>query len=188
MTPFQRQIVAVALLAAVSASALFYVRGDLADSRASVGATEASRDHIWNNYLLAEKRGTAATVLVASGTPLGITEAVAHMRGAFVAIAAAADEKVPEDAFDLLGANGPPLLSPLALDLARNGSDAYNSLKEQIAPLQNKVLTKFDALRDEIGRLEGQIGLFTYLETLAFLLTVVSALLLNVLGARRGSE
>ena len=107
------------------------------------------------------------------------------MRGAFVAVGAAADAEVPVDAFGLLGANGLPHQSPLALDLARNRIDAYNALKEQIAPLQSRVLTKIEAYRDEIDRLEGRIGLLTHLETAAFLLTMICALLLHVLGARR---
>ena len=183
-----RQIVAVALLAALSAAGLFYIRGDLADTRAEVAATETSRDRIWNSYLLAEERGTAAAVLVASGAQLGIAEAVAHMRGAFTAIAAATDEDIPEEAFRLLGADGPLHQSPLALDLARNQYDAYNALKKQIAPVQSRAIEKIEANRDEIGSLERRIGRFTHLETLAFLLTVICALLLNVLGARRDSE
>ena len=180
-----RQIVAVAVLAALSAAGLFYVRGDLADTRSAVVTTEASRDRIWNSYLLAEQRGTAATVLVSTRSPLGIPEAVLHMRGAFAAIAAAADDDVPCDASRLLGGNGPPHESLLALDLARNRYDVYNALKEQIAPLQSRAIEKVEASRGEIGRLERRIGQFTHLETLAFLLTVICALLLNVLGARR---
>jgi len=188
MRGFKGQIVAVALVAALSAFGLFHFRGDLAGTRASVAAMKASRDHAWNNYLLSEQRGTAAAVLVASRDPLGTAEAVAHTRGAFVAISAAADEEVPQQVAGLLGANGPPHRSPFALDLAKNRSDAYNALKEQIAPLQNRALTKIEAYRDEIDRLEGRIGQLTHLETATFLLTVICALLLSVLGARRGGE
>lgn len=188
MKKFKTRVVAVAAVAALSALGLFLVRGELADTRASVAAAQASRDRTWNNYLLSEQRASAAAVLVAARDPLGTAEAVAHMRGAFVAIATATDEEVPKDAFDLLGADGPVHRSPFALDLANHRVDAYNVLKERIAPLQHRTVKKIGAYRAEIAGLERRIGLLTHLETAAFLLTVLCALLLNVVGAARDSE
>ena len=176
----QRRVVAVAVVAALSALGLFAVRNCLTDIQALLTATQIHRDRTWNNYLLSEQRGSAATLLVVARDPLGVTEAVAHTRGAFMAMSAAANKGVSDRARHLLGADGPLHKSPLALDLVEGRHDSYNTLKEQIAPLQAHALKNIETYRKEISRLEERIGLLTNLETAMFLLTVVCALLLNV--------
>ena len=178
----------VAVVAALSALGLFLVRSDLADTRASLADTRASRDSTWNNYLLSEQRGTAAAVLIAARDPLGVAEAVAHTRGAFTAISAAADEEIPARADRLLGADGPLHESRLALDLAAGQHDVYNTLKEDLAPLQGRTLENIEAHRKDINRLEERIRLLTNGETAMFLLTVLCALLLNVSTAKKEGE
>lgn len=185
MGKFKRPVVVVALVAALSALALFLVRSDLADTRGTLAETRGDRDNTWNNYLLTEQRATATAILIAARDPLGIAEAVAHMRGAFTAISAAADQEIPESAFRLLGENGPFHQSPLALALAAGQHEAYNTLKEQMAPLQASALSRVRAYRTTISKLEGRAERLTNWETVMFLLTVLCALLLNVFGAKK---
>lgn len=185
MSRFKWPVVVVALVASLSALALFLARSDLADTRATLADTRAARDNAWDNYLLSEQRGTAAVILVAARDPLGIAEAVVHMRGAFTAISVAADQAVPESAFRLLGGDGQPHLSPLASELAAGQHDAYRALKEQIAPLQGEALSRVAAYRTTTSELEGRAGRLTNRETAMFLLTVLCALLLNLFGAKK---
>lgn len=186
MGRFRQPVVVGAVAVAVSAVGLFVVRSSLAQARSSLEETRADRDRAWDRYLLSEQRSSAADVLIVGSDPFGIARAVAHARGAVVAISAAADEQIPAIARTVLGGEDEPLLeSRLARDLSQGGYGEYQRYQQAIGPLQRKALENVDAHGQELRRLEARIGLLTNLETVAFLLTVFCALLLNVLSARR---
>ncbi|MCY4122106.1 MAG: hypothetical protein OXG72_14430 [Acidobacteria bacterium] len=140
---------------------------------------------MWDNYILSEQRSSAAAILIAERDSFGIASAVEHTRGAFNAISAAAGEQTPALARSLLGGDGPLHEAPLALELAQQRFDAYNTLKRTIAPLQGRTLERVKVYRKEIERLEARVGRLSRMETAVFLLAVFCVLVLNLAGAQR---
>lgn len=184
MGRFRSPVAAMAVVSALSALSLFAIRNSLIDSRTSLAEARVARDHSWDQYLLAERRSIASSLLIGQRDPFSVESAVTRLRGMFIALSAATDQDIPQGVHDLLGTGRLPIRTPLAQDLLAGRREAYDALDVLATPLREAAIEIVNSFPGKANRLEKRIRLFTNLESAAFVMTVFSALALNVLSVR----
>ena len=183
-----RAAVMVAIIGALSAVGLFVARNSLVSARATLAEARASRDFAWEQYLLAEQRGSTITLLTARRDELGVEQAVLAARGMILALeSAAGQEGTDPAAMRLLGGPRQPLVqTPFAQSLLAGSDEGYDALQGLAAPLRGAAVQRIGNFAGELSRMERELQPLVNWETVMFMLTVISALLFNVLSTRKG--